>query len=136
MTDTKFEDKLREAGVPQAAERLGLDFEGIFLEQVVGDNPYLDYDWQIVSNSKEGLKEGIVIHGVPSPEKFGELPWEEWFVLGGEQHHHILYTEECEHCDQEIYIDNSDRGHPEQTRESRWFYYNDTDLTPKLFQTQ
>lgn len=135
MLNSGFEKKLRDKGICEAAEKLGVNCERIFFKHGnLNENPYLDYQWIVLPHSLEGLKEGMVIHAIPPKRKTNELPWEEWFVLNGAHHHHILYSYDCEKCEKEVFIEQDDQDHPDRVRGMRWFYFNDSNLTPSLLQ--
>jgi hypothetical protein len=71
---------LREAGVPEGAREIGVDFERVFapLTAETG-HPYRLYRWS-VSYAATG---GPLIQALPPEEEMGWTPWEEWCMLEG-----------------------------------------------------
>lgn len=71
---------LRQAGVPEAAREIGLDFQRVFaLMAVEARQPYRHYRWS-VSYAETG---GPLIQALPPEEEMGWTPWEEWLAREG-----------------------------------------------------
>lgn len=73
-------DLLKQAGVPEAANAIGMDFDQVFAPLAANSlHPYRNYHWS-VSYSESG---GPLIQSLPPEEEMGWIPWEEWFTMNG-----------------------------------------------------
>ena len=126
-----FKKSLIDAGVDKACEKLGFDFEDIFLKDMnFMEDRYKGYKWYVLPHSKVE----VAIHAVPPISKSGILPWEEWFVLEGKKIHNILYTARKEKYDGIFEGSLDDKDHPKEVLGKKWYYYFDSNFTPLLFQ--
>jgi hypothetical protein len=70
---------LQEAGIPEAAKEIGIDYHQVFATLTANkQHPYSLYRWS-VSHDAAG---GPLIQALPPEEEMGWTPWEEWFRLG------------------------------------------------------
>jgi hypothetical protein len=120
----KYKISLLESGIEKACLKLGIDFGDIFLPDIEyrDKNPYEGYLWSSIKNSKEGLKEKLVIHAAPPLSKVDTFPWEEWYVHKNNTYHAILFTNEIESSEGEVYIEANDKEHPSTVSGKKWFF--------------
>ena len=125
-------EKLRSQGIAEALEAIGYDCERIFGELTPeAEELYASYSWRKISCSVEGIRDAYVIHAVPSEELLKEdHPWEEWFFQFGRPEHHVLFLNKKDCCDQEIFIPEDDRDHPQEACGRTWHYYCDKESFP------
>jgi len=125
--------RLRSMGLEKKFEALGLDFEALFAMPPGTDrDPYEGYEWVV----KKTGSFGTVINAVPPDERMGDLPWDEWFVLEGTRHHHVLYLEPPERYDEVFVAPEADDIHPPRTLGKRWYVIEDPDMTPALLRSR
>ncbi len=131
----KFKSVSKVAGIDIACTKIGIDFCSVFIAQLenMEYNPYENHYWVVFPHSHKGVIGGLIIHAIPPATHQTVLPWEEWFSLNGELHHHILFPTVNEKCTDEVFITESDRDHPITTLDKRWYFYNDLNLTPVLY---
>ena len=67
-----------------AAKELGINYK-IFTSSKTSEF-YSDHQWSVIQNSQVGP----VINAVPDIKIADTVPWEEWFLMDGIIHHHIL----------------------------------------------
>ena len=68
-----------------AAKELGINYK-IFTSAITSEF-YSDHQWSVIQNSQVGP----VINAVPDIKIADTVPWEEWFLMDEEIHHHILF---------------------------------------------
>ena len=68
-----------------AAKELGINYK-IFTSSKTSEF-YSDHQWSVIQNSQVGP----VINAVPDIKIADTVPWEEWFFMDEEIHHHILF---------------------------------------------
>lgn len=128
-----LQEKMEQLEIKQALEELGYDYEEIFgglpedLEAV-----YASYSWRKITCMKDGIRAHYVIHGIPPKELWKDHPWEEWFFQFDKPHHHVLFTKKQECCNQEIFISETDKEHPQEICGKDWYYYEDESSRPYL----
>lgn len=120
-------------GAPKFLEDIGIDFTSQFLETikscVLAEDPYDLSKWEIVPHS---LIAGGVLHCYPLKIGAARVTWEEWFVMDGEIHHHILSNLSFE-SEQGVWTpDADDKDHPIEVLGRSWHYENTSDLRPSL----
>lgn len=121
-----FEQALRHAGVDTAAEQNGLDF-ALFTQPGMAA-AYQDHNWIVTHHPQIGP----VINAVPEIERTDVVPWEEWFRLDGELHHHVLYSVEKAESTETWQGPLDDQFHPPQVRGRLWHVHNDPISQPVL----
>lgn len=134
MSIDDFRKKLIVAGIDFACEKMGHNFEELFMEHCKnGDIPYADYYWCVYTTTDERIIPNIYIHAIPQPDSSPELPWEEWFVMDGEYHHHVCYPQKMPLTENVVSIKGDDKDHPLYTMKKTWYWYIEKDLTPMLY---
>jgi hypothetical protein len=123
---SNFEQMLRQAGVDTAAAAIGLDFN-LFI-QAGAVEAYGDHHWLVMQHPVVGA----VINAVPAIDRTGSVPWEEWFLMEGALHHHILYTVKHSTSTDTWQGELDDKLHPPEVLGPLWYVYNDSDATPLL----
>ena len=128
MKDLKF--KLQRQNVDMSFGKLGLDFEELFPDSLLGsiDRNYGKHQWIV----RDVPRFNTVINAVPPDETLHELPWEEWFMLDGTLHHHVLYTKEPDHYDEIFDAPEHDDVHPPRTFGKKWYVIEDENMNPVL----
>jgi hypothetical protein len=128
MKDLKNE--LKRKNIDKSFQKLGLDFEELFPDRLLGriDKNYGQHQWFV----RDVPRFNMVINAVPSDEKLHDLPWEEWYMLEGTLHHHVLYTKEPEHYDEIFDAPAHDDIHPPRTLVKKWYVIDDRDMSPVL----
>ena len=110
-----------------------LDFEKLFPEKIREKvtKMYGKHEW-IVKNVP---RFDTIINAVPSQEKIKEHPWEEWYVLENQIHHHVLYLIEPSSYDEIFNAPDFDDIHPPRTLGKSWYVINDKDMNPVLLRS-
>jgi len=126
-----------EIDAPKFLASIGIDFEANFLKVIndcrLSENPYLNCKWEIVPHS---AIPGGVLHCYPIEINSSRVTWEEWFLMDGEIHHHILSNLAFEH-EQGVWTpDADDKDHPIEVLGRSWHYQNTADLRPSLLITK
>lgn len=121
---------LREQGIDEDFETLGHHFNSLFPPDRIAEkgNPYQSYEWLV----KTVPRFGTIINAVPPDDKIDELPWEEWYILEGVQHHHVLYLKEPATYDELFEAPDADDVHPPRTLGKNWYVVDDPDMSPVL----
>lgn len=129
-----FEKKLIIAGIDVACEIMGFPFKELFIDGCIMEkNPYDDYYWCVYTTTDSRVNHSIYIHAIPPLDSTENLPWEEWFVMEGQRHHHVCYKERTEKTVNMVEIPLTDADHPLFTVNKRWFWYIDRDIKPVLY---
>ncbi len=123
---SKFEQMLRQAGVDIAAATIGLDI-GLFI-QSGAEEAYGNHHWLVIQHPVVGA----VINAVPAIDHTHSVPWEEWFVMEGALHHHILYTVKQLASSDTWQGELDDKLHPPQVLGPLWHVHNSSNATPLL----
>ena len=89
---------------------------------------------QIMSGWQSISEVGIVINAVPDITKTDTIPWEEWFMMENEIHHHVLFSVKHEKSTMTWQGEQDDKDHPKQVLGVLWHVYNDMSITPFLNQ--
>lgn len=121
---------LKQKGVDRSFAELGLDLSSQFPEnkREAATERYGQYEWLV----KKVPTFGTVINALPPDDKLGELPWEEWYVLEGKNHHHVLYLKEPAAYDELFEAPDADDIHPPRTLGKNWYVVDDPDMSPVL----
>lgn len=115
-------------GILDAAKNLGID-KNEFINSKMAEF-YIDHEWMVIDNSEVG----IVINAVPDIAKTDTIPWEEWFMMENEIHHHVLFSVKHEKSTMTWQGEQDDTDHPKQVLGVLWHVYNDMSITPFLNQ--
>ncbi len=75
----------------------------------------------------------IILNALPPEGKLEELFWEEWFVLDGKVHHHILSVPEPVSFEKIFQAPDADEIHPPEVLGKRWYEQNYLNMEPVLF---
>ena len=84
--EQEFFSKIKTSGILDAAKNLGID-KNEFINPKTSES-YADHEWMVIDNSEVG----IVINAVPDITKTDTIPWEEWFMMENEIHHHVFFS--------------------------------------------
>jgi len=128
---TPMHKRWLEIGVPEFLENIGINFKNSFREPLIAcnqaANPYLKSLWKIVPHS---LVPDGVLHCYPSEIMSSRVIWEEWFLLDGAIHHHILSNLPFDSQDGTWTPEPDDKDHPAEVLGLTWHYENLSDLRP------
>jgi len=121
---------LKEKGIDRSFSALGLDLFSLFPEKncKAATERYGQHEWLV----KTVPKFGTIINAVPPNDKIDELPWEEWYILEGVNHHHVLYLKEPATYDELFEAPDADDIHPPRTLGKNWYVIDDPDMSPVL----
>ena len=75
---------------------------------------------------------GPVINAVPDISIADSVPWEEWFLMGGNVHHHILFNKKYPKSNMTWKGSLDDNEHPKQVLGILWYVYNEKNVNPYL----
>ncbi len=122
-----FRQRMKEEGVIQAFSELGLDFDHLF----PGDDEklYSRYEWIVRTKVP---RFGTIINAIPPDEWLGEKAWEEWYILDGVLHHHVLCLTEPANYNEIFMAPELDDVHPPRSFGKKWYVTDDPDMRPVL----
>ena len=127
MSDlSKFLKRLKNSKILDTAKDLGIDSEIFTIPEI--SELYSNHDWLVIQNSQVGP----VINAVPEISLADSVPWEEWFLMGGNVHHHILFNKKYPKSNMTWKGSLDDNEHPKQVLGILWHVYNEEDVTPYL----
>jgi hypothetical protein len=130
---SKTNERWIEIGVPEFLAKIGIDFESNFLKTLqnctTSENPYPNSKWEIIPHS---VIPGGVLHCYPIKIEQSKVTWEEWFLMDGEIHHHILSNQPFENEEGIWTPEADDQDHPVEVLGRSWHYQNSSDLRPSL----
>ncbi len=113
---------------------IGIDFKSNFLEPISNTNqitdPYANSIWQIIPHSL--IPQGV-LHCFPKVVTAEKVIWEEWFLMDGEIHHHILSNHPFDSAQGIWTPEPIDTDHPIEVLGLSWHYKNSKDLRPTLY---
>ena len=121
-----FLEKIKNTKILDAAKDIGIKSE-IFTSTKIAEL-YLNHKWSVIQNSQVGK----VINAVPDISKADSIPWEEWFLMDGNIHHHILFKKNYPKSNMTWEGSLDDKEHPKQVLGILWHVYNEKDLNPYL----
>ena len=121
-----FLEKIKNTKILDAAKDIGIKSE-IFTSTKIAEL-YLNHKWSVIQNSQVGK----VINAVPDISKADSIPWEEWFLMDGNIHHHILFKIKYPKSNMTWEGSLDDKEHPKQVLGILWHIYNEKDLNPYL----
>ena len=75
-----------------------------------------------------------MLNAIPDITKTDTIPWEEWFMMENEIHHHVLFSVKHEKSTMTWQGEQDDKDHPKQVLGVLWHVYNDMSITPFLNQ--
>jgi hypothetical protein len=121
---------LKQKGVDRSFAELGLDLFSQFPEnkRQAATRLYGQHEWLV----KKIAIYGTVINAVPPDDQIERLPWEEWYVLEGKNHHHVLYLKKPAAYDELFEAPDADDIHPPRTLGKNWYVIDDPDMSPVL----
>ena len=121
-----FLEKIKNTKILDAAKDIGIKSE-IFTSTKIAEL-YSNHKWSVIQNSQVGK----VINAVPDISKADSIPWEEWFLMDGNIHHHILFKKKYPKSNMTWEGSLDDKEHPKQVLGILWHAYNEKDLNPYL----
>ena len=121
-----FLEKIKNTKILDAAKDIGIKSE-IFTSTKIAEL-YSNHKWSVIQNSQVGK----VINAVPDISKADSIPWEEWFLMDGNIHHHILFKKKYPRSNMTWEGSLDDKEHPKQVLGILWHVYNEKDLNPYL----
>ena len=121
-----FLEKIKNTKILDAAKDIGIKSE-IFTSTKIAEL-YLNHKWSVIQNSQVGK----VINAVPDISKADSIPWEEWFLMDGNIHHHILFKKKYPKSNMTWEGSLDDKEHPKQVLGILWHVYNEKDFNPYL----
>ena len=107
-SEQEFFRKIKTSGILDAAKNLGID-KNEFINPKTAES-YADHEWMVIDNSEVG----IVINAVPDITKTDTIPWEEWFMMENEIHHHVLFSVKHEKSTMTWQGEQDGKDHPKQ----------------------
>ena len=121
-----FLEKIKNTKILDAAKDIGIKSE-IFTSTKIAEL-YSNHKWSVIQNSQVGK----VINALPDISKADSIPWEEWFLMDGNIHHHILFKKKYPKSNMTWEGSLDDKEHPKQVLGILWHLYNEKDLNPYL----
>ncbi len=121
-----FLEKIKNSNILDTAKDLGIDYE-LFANTEVSEL-YSNHEWIVIQNSQVGP----VINAVPDISICDSVPWEEWFLMEGNLHHHILFKKKHPKSNMTWKGILDDNEHPKQVLGILWHVYNEKNATPFL----
>ena len=127
MSDlSKFLEKIKNLNILDTAIDLGINSE-IFTTYEIFEL-YSNHEWIVIQNSQVGP----VINAVPDISIAESVPWEEWFLLGDNLHHHILFKKKHPKSNMTWKGSIGDNEHPKKVLGILWHLYNEKNVNPYL----
>ena len=127
MSDfSKFLEKINNSKILDTAKDLGISSE-IFTNPKISEL-YSNHEWIVKQNSQVGS----VINAVPDISIADSVPWEEWFLMGGNVHHHILFKKKHPKSNMTWKGSIGDNEHPKKVLGILWHLYNEKNVNPYL----
>jgi hypothetical protein len=124
----------RGIGMPEFLAKIGIDFVEYFVKSIDEhshhSNPYVDSVWEIWPHSS--IPSGV-LHCYPKKVEADGVIWEEWFLLDGEIHHHILSNKSFAGAIGIWVPEQGDTDHPAEILNYSWHYEISDDLRPSRF---
>ena len=121
-----FLEKIKNSKVLDTAKDLGINSE-IFTNPKISEL-YSNHEWIVIQNSQVGS----VINAVPDISIADSVPWEEWFLMSGNVHHHILFKKKYPKSNMTWKGSLEDNEHPKQVLGVLWHVYNEKNINPYL----
>jgi hypothetical protein len=118
-------------GVPKFLAGIGIDFDKYFIGAIdlttLKSDPYEDAYWEIFPHSQ--IPSGV-LNCYPKRVEAGGVDWEEWFLLDGEPHHHILSNKKFDGAKGIWVPQPGDADHPVAILDFSWHYQISEDMRP------
>ena len=111
------------------------DVTGIFNEldiQVDSETllkKYKDWSWTVRRCDEFPL----ILNALPPAGQLEEFFWEEWFILDGKVHHHVLSIKEPVSFEKIYQAPDADEIHPPEVLGKRWYERDFLNMEPVLF---
>ncbi len=122
----KFLEKIKNLNILDTAIDLGINSE-IFTTYEIFEL-YSNHEWIVIQNSQVGP----VINAVPDISIAESVPWEEWFLMGDNLHHHILFKKKHPKSNMTWKGSIGDNEHPKKVLGILWHLYNEKNVNPYL----
>ena len=122
----KFMEKIKNSKILDTAKDLGINSE-IFTTTAIS-KLYSNHEWIVIQNSQVGP----VINAVPDISMADFVPWEEWFLMGDDLRHHILFKTKHPKSNMTWKGSLDDNEHPKQVLGILWHVYNEKNVNPYL----
>ena len=122
----KYLEKIKNLKILDTAKDLGINYE-IFTTPEISEL-YSNHEWSVTQNSQVGP----VINAVPDISIVDSVPWEEWFLMDGIVHHHILFKKKYPKSNMTWEGHLEDNEHPKKVLGILWHVYNEKDINPYL----
>ena len=122
----KYLEKIKNLKILDTAKDLGINYE-IFTTPEISEL-YSNHEWIVIQNSQVGP----VINAVPDISIVDSVPWEEWFLMDGIVHHHILFKKKYPKSNMTWEGHLEDNEHPKKVLGILWHVYNEKDINPYL----
>ena len=123
---SKFLEKIKNLKILDTAKDLGIDYE-IFTTPEISEL-YANHEWIVIQNSLVGP----VINAVPDISIADSVPWEEWFLMEGNIHHHILFKKKHQKSNMTWEGSLDDNEHPKKVLGILWHVHNEKNVNPFL----
>jgi len=118
-------------GLPEFLAGIGVNFDKYFIEALdaspLNADPYNDATWEIWPHSQ--IPSGV-LHCYPKKVEATGVNWEEWFLMDGEIHHHILSNTKFDRATGIWVPQPGDVDHPVAILDYSWHYEISGDLRP------
>ena len=118
-------------GLPEFLASIGVDFDKYFVEAVnrskLTVDPYDDATWEIWPHSQ--IPSGV-LHCFPKMVEASGVNWEEWFLMDGEIHYHILSNKKFDGATGIWVPQPGDADHPVAILDFSWHYEISENLRP------
>ena len=118
-------------GIPEFLAGIGVNFDKYFIEALdaspLDSDPYNDATWEIWPHSQ--IPSGV-LHCYPKKVESTGVNWEEWFLMDGEIHHHILSNTKFDRATGIWVPQPGDVDHPVAILDYSWHYEISGDLRP------
>lgn len=127
MSDwSRFLEKIKNLNILDTAKDLGINSENFTSSEIA--ELYSNHEWIVIKNSQVGP----VINAVPDISIAESVPWEEWFLIDGNVHHHILFKKKYPKSNMTWKGNLDDKEHPKQVLGILWYVYNEKNVNPFL----
>ena len=123
-----FLEIIKNRKILDTAKEIGIDSDNFTSLEIA--ELYTNHDWVVIQNSQVGP----VINAVPEISHTDKVPWEEWFLMDGHFHHHILFNRKHPKSNMTWEGLLDDNEHPKQVLGILWYVHNDENLTPYLIE--
>ena len=77
---------IKKGNILAIAHKLGMD-GNLFTDPGMAEF-FSNHEWIVINNYK--VRE--VFNAIPTISRADSIPWEEWFMMDSQVHHHVLFT--------------------------------------------